>query len=54
LKSCTCRRYFVEAEEEEEWDYAPRGGEYCSGNLAKWTPEQAAFTVATQFSLGSK
>lgn len=47
------RRYYVEAEE-AEWDFAPRGGDFCSGELLPWTPEQSVFTEATYRSLGSK
>ena len=47
------RRYFIEAEE-DIWDYAPRSGDYCSGTLQNWTVDQAVFTVANQYSLGSK
>ncbi|KAI7843651.1 hypothetical protein COHA_002890 [Chlorella ohadii] len=51
--SGTVRRYYIEAEE-ETWDYAPRGADYCSGAPVPWTPEQAVFTVANSLSLGSK
>ena len=48
-----CRTYYVEAEE-VEWDYAPRGGDYCTGSLLPWTEEQEVFTEANHLSPGSK
>lgn len=50
---CPCRRYYIEAEE-VEWNYAPLGGDFCSGELLSWTPDQAVFTVPNHLSLGSK
>ena len=47
------RRYFIEAEE-VVWDFAPLGGNMCSGDKQPWTPEEAVFTEATHLSLGSK
>ncbi|KAL4429029.1 hypothetical protein ABPG77_006068 [Micractinium sp. CCAP 211/92] len=49
----TLRRYYIEAEE-VEWNYAPLGGDFCSGELLSWTPDQAVFTVPNHLSLGSK
>ncbi|EFN54070.1 hypothetical protein CHLNCDRAFT_58397 [Chlorella variabilis] len=51
--SGTVRTYYVEAEE-VEWDYAPRGGDYCTGSLLPWTEEQEVFTEANHLSPGSK
>jgi hephaestin len=49
-----CRRtYYIEAEE-VEWDFAPRGGDFCTGSLTPWTEEQAVFTTATGIRPGSK
>lgn len=49
----TLRRYYIEAEE-VEWDYAPLGGDFCTGELLSWTPDQEVFTVPNSLSLGSK
>lgn len=40
--------------EEEAWDFAPLGGDMCSGTLTPFTPEQEVFTKASSLSLGSK
>jgi hypothetical protein len=37
-----------------EWDYAPLGGDACTGTLTPWTEEQAVFTTATHINPGSK
>lgn len=53
LSSAPCRTYYVQAEE-VEWDYAPLGGDACSGNVTAWTEEQAVFTTPTYINPGSK
>ncbi|KAI3431459.1 hypothetical protein D9Q98_004511 [Chlorella vulgaris] len=49
----TTRTYFIEAEE-EEWDYVPLGGDFCSGKKVAWTEEQEVFTTGNAIRPGSK
>ena len=48
-----CRQYYVAAEE-VAWDYAPLGGDFCSGALTNWTDLQAADLAPNQYSLGTR
>jgi hephaestin len=47
------REYFIAAVQ-EEWDYAPAGGDMCSGALANYTEAGAALMEAGPDRIGSK
>lgn len=51
--SGTKREYFIQAEE-VMWDYAPLGGEMCSGDLAPFTPEADVFLYPAINRMGSR